>query len=69
LLRGFDQQIADIIGSYMEGHGVRFQRGYVPIKVERIEEGSPGKLKVCECVFFLFVLLNLFQEKIERNSN
>lgn len=53
----------------MEGHGVRFQRGYVPIKVERIEEGSPGKLKVCECVFFLFVLLNLFQEKIERNSN
>ena len=46
LLRGFDQQMAELIGSYMEKHGVHFKRGYVPIKIERIEEGSPGRLKV-----------------------
>ncbi|KZS14998.1 thioredoxin reductase 1, cytoplasmic isoform X1 [Daphnia magna] len=46
LLRGFDQQIAELIGSYMAKHGIRFQRGYVPIKLERIEEGSPGRIKV-----------------------
>lgn len=43
LLRGFDQQIANLIGNYMEKHKIRFQRGYVPIKLERIEEGSPEK--------------------------
>nr|QWA14832.1 thioredoxin reductase [Diaphanosoma celebensis] len=46
LLRGFDQQIAELIGGYMEKHGVQFKRGYVPTKIERIEEGSPGRLKV-----------------------
>lgn len=30
----------------MENHGIRFQRGYVPTKLERIEEGSPGRIKV-----------------------
>ena len=40
-MRGFDQQIANLIGNYMEKHKIRFQRGYVPIKFERIEEGSP----------------------------
>ncbi|XP_042872148.1 thioredoxin reductase 1, cytoplasmic-like [Penaeus japonicus] len=46
LLRGFDQQIADRIGVFMEQNGVKFIRGAVPKSVEQIEEGTPGKLKV-----------------------
>ncbi|KAK7063284.1 thioredoxin reductase [Halocaridina rubra] len=46
LLRGFDQQIAERIGTYMEQNGVKFIRGAVPTSVEQIEEGSPGKYKV-----------------------
>ncbi|XP_069486010.1 thioredoxin reductase 1, cytoplasmic isoform X2 [Ambystoma mexicanum] len=46
LLRGFDQQIANKIGDYMEGHGIKFLRNYVPTKIEQIESGTPGKLKV-----------------------
>merc|ERR1719183_1313370 len=32
LLRGFDQDIANMIGTYMEQHGVKFQRETVPTK-------------------------------------
>ncbi|XP_007893485.1 thioredoxin reductase 1, cytoplasmic isoform X2 [Callorhinchus milii] len=46
LLRGFDQQMADLIGEYMESHGVKFIRQFVPTKIEQIEPGTPGKLKV-----------------------
>ncbi|XP_078531135.1 thioredoxin reductase 1, cytoplasmic isoform X2 [Lissotriton helveticus] len=46
LLRGFDQEIANKIGDYMEGHGVKFIRSFVPTKIEQIEPGEPGKLKV-----------------------
>jgi len=46
LLRGFDQQIANKIGDYMEEHGVNFVRQCVPISIERLEEGAPGKVKV-----------------------
>lgn len=46
LLRGFDQQIAGLIGNYMENNGVRFVRGQVPVKVELIEQGTPNRLKV-----------------------
>ncbi|XP_015719952.1 thioredoxin reductase 1, cytoplasmic [Coturnix japonica] len=46
LLRGFDQDMANKIGEYMEEHGVKFIREFVPIKVEQIEEGTPGRLKV-----------------------
>jgi len=46
LLRGFDQQIAGLIGDYMENHGIRFLRGQVPVKVELIEQGTPNRLKV-----------------------
>ena len=46
LLRGFDQQMSEIVGDYMKGHGVNFLRGFVPTKIELIEEGPPRKLRV-----------------------
>ncbi|KAM5169916.1 thioredoxin reductase 1, cytoplasmic [Mantella aurantiaca] len=46
LLRGFDQEMANKIGEHMEEHGVKFIREYVPTKVEQIEAGAPGRLKV-----------------------
>jgi len=46
LLRGFDQQMAGKIGEYMEEHGINFIRECVPTKIEKIEDGTPGKLKV-----------------------
>lgn len=33
LLRGFDQDMANRAGEYMEEHGVKFVRKYVPVKV------------------------------------
>ena len=33
LLRGFDQQCAEIVGDYMQKHGVNFVRGAMPVKV------------------------------------
>ncbi|KAM4039485.1 thioredoxin reductase 1, cytoplasmic [Anomaloglossus baeobatrachus] len=46
LLRGFDQQMAEKIGEHMDEHGVKFIKHFVPTKIEQIEAGSPGKLKV-----------------------
>ncbi|KAM9101567.1 thioredoxin reductase 3 isoform X2 [Sarcophilus harrisii] len=46
LLRGFDQEIAEKIGAYMEMNGVKFLRKYIPVKIQQLEEGTPGKLKV-----------------------
>ncbi|KAJ3602818.1 hypothetical protein NHX12_030566 [Muraenolepis orangiensis] len=46
LLRGFDQDMANRAGEHMEEHGVKFLRKYVPVKVEEIEAGAPGRLKV-----------------------
>lgn len=46
LLRGFDQQMAEKIGFYMEGHGINFVRTCVPTKVEKIKDGKPGLYKV-----------------------
>jgi len=45
-LRGFDQQMANKIGEYMEEHGVNMVRECVPTSIERLEEGSPGKVRV-----------------------
>ncbi|GLH06028.1 Thioredoxin reductase 1, mitochondrial [Gryllus bimaculatus] len=49
-LRGFDQQMAEMIGEHMEKHGVQFIKGCVPLQIERIEEPSspnaPGLLRV-----------------------
>ena len=38
LLRGFDQQMANKIGEYMEEHGVNMVRECVPESIEKIEE-------------------------------
>ncbi|XP_069760350.1 thioredoxin reductase 1, cytoplasmic-like [Narcine bancroftii] len=46
LLRGFDQQMANLAGDYMESHGIKFIRQFVPLKIEQLEPGTPGKLKV-----------------------
>ena len=46
LLRGFDQQMAKLVGKYMENHSIKFKRGFVPTKIELIEEGTPRKLRV-----------------------
>nr|XP_054301085.1 thioredoxin reductase 1, cytoplasmic isoform X2 [Pongo pygmaeus] len=46
LLRGFDQDMANKIGEHMEEHGIKFIRQFVPIKVEQIEAGTPGRLRV-----------------------
>jgi thioredoxin reductase (NADPH) len=43
LLRGFDQQMANLIGDYMERHGTKFVRGTVPTKYE---PGTSKKVKV-----------------------
>ncbi len=46
LLRGFDQQMAEVVGKYMEGSGIKFIHESVPVEVTQIKEGSPGELKV-----------------------
>lgn len=37
LLRGFDRECADLIGSYMADHGVAFKREVVPTKLEKVD--------------------------------
>ena len=44
LLRGFDQDMANKIGEYMEDHGVRFIRQFVPIKVSGIAHKCVGSI-------------------------
>ena len=36
LLRGFDQQMAEKVGEYMQNHGIKFIRPCVPTKVRNI---------------------------------
>jgi thioredoxin/glutathione reductase (selenoprotein) len=40
LLRGFDRECADKIGSYMENVGVRFIRSAIPQRLDKNEDGS-----------------------------
>lgn len=40
LLNGFDRQISDMIGNYMEKHGTKFKKGFVPVKVEKLSSGK-----------------------------
>jgi thioredoxin reductase (NADPH) len=46
LLRGFDQQMATKIGDYMTNIGIQFHRQTIPLRVECLEEGKPGKLRL-----------------------
>nr|XP_020660084.1 thioredoxin reductase 1, cytoplasmic [Pogona vitticeps] len=46
LLRGFDQDMANKVGAHMEEHGIKFIRKYVPSKIEQVQEGTPGVLRV-----------------------
>jgi thioredoxin reductase (NADPH) len=39
LLRGFDRECADQIGTYMQDHGVKFKKEVVPTKLEQVEGG------------------------------
>jgi len=41
LLRGFDQDMANMIGNHMEMYHTKFIRGATPSKLERLEEGGP----------------------------
>ncbi|KAM7536134.1 hypothetical protein Aperf_G00000091369 [Anoplocephala perfoliata] len=40
-LRGFDQQMAELVGGYMEKYGVKFVRPCVPTSIKCIDEGDP----------------------------
>lgn len=44
LLRGFDQDMADRIGKYMENHHTKFIRGAIPTKLEKPDPA--GKIQV-----------------------
>lgn len=47
LLRGFDQQMAEMVGGYMaKEKGVRFVRPCVPTKIEKLRDGQPGLYRV-----------------------
>ncbi|XP_057562884.1 thioredoxin reductase 3 isoform X1 [Hippopotamus amphibius kiboko] len=46
LLRGFDQEMAERVGASLQQLGVRFLRKFVPVEVQQLEKGSPGRLKV-----------------------
>lgn len=40
LLRGFDRECVDKIGSYMEDHGIKFKKEVTPVKMEKLENGQ-----------------------------
>jgi glutaredoxin len=46
LLRGFDQQMASRIGDYMTAIGINFHHQTIPTRLECLEEGKPGKLRL-----------------------
>jgi len=40
LLRGFDQQVAEMIGDFMREHGIKFVRPAVPTSITKLEDGK-----------------------------
>lgn len=48
LLRGFDQEMAEKVGSYMEQHGVKFLRKFIPVMVSLND--------IWNSFYFLFIL-------------
>jgi thioredoxin reductase (NADPH) len=64
LLRGFDQDMANRIGTYMENHGTKFIRETVPTKLEKPDPNGrilvsyelDGKVEVGEYDTVLFAI-------------
>ena len=46
LLRGFDQQMAKIIGDHMQKHGIKFIKDATPVEIKKIKDGKPGQYMV-----------------------
>ena len=46
LLRGFDQQMANLVGEHLEKRGVKFIRQCVPTELQLVEDGPPRLVKV-----------------------
>jgi len=49
LLRGFDLECAAKIGDYMESHGIKFLKKFVPVKLEQLKaptDDTAGEVKV-----------------------
>ena len=44
-LRGFDQEMANKATEYMEETGVKFLKKHNIVKLEKVEEGTPGKIR------------------------
>jgi len=44
LLRGFDQQVAGMIGEHMGEHGVKFLNGWIPTAITKLADGTNGGL-------------------------
>lgn len=44
-LRGFDQEMANKVGNYMEESGLKFLKQHNIVQLERVEEGRPGKIR------------------------
>eukprot|EP00794_Sanderia_malayensis_P006227 gene6227-6943_t len=45
-LRGFDQDMAEKIGAYMEKQGIRILRRFIPTEIEKLADGEPGRYRV-----------------------
>ncbi len=43
LLRGFDQDMAEMVGTYLQNHGTKIIRPAIPTRIEKTQD---GKLKV-----------------------
>jgi len=46
LLRGFDQQMAEMVGDFMAKQGIKFIRPCIPTKIEKVTEGTPATYRV-----------------------
>lgn len=46
LLRGFDQQMAEMIGNNMAAHSVNFIKECIPTRVAKVVDGNPSTLEV-----------------------
>lgn len=65
LLRGFDQEMAERVGSYMEQHGVKFLRKFVPVMVSlNVIWNSFYFLFILSFISFLFYSFSILLNKL-----